>query len=442
MATRAKRGDGPSLFAAAGLDNDAPRPLADKLRPQKLSDVVGQDQLLGPDGALTRMLESNSLGSLIFWGPPGTGKTTVARLLANETELTFVQISAIFSGVADLKKVFDEARARRETGQGTLLFVDEIHRFNRAQQDSFLPYVEDGTVVLVGDRTIRALKLEHWGEDAATDVLSFPTWEPGDPFMPPHLGDIVISLDTAARQAQARGHALEVDLPETLPTATIRVSEQAQTDIATAFAEIDALSEDEKRALKEGRIPEAWAAKPAKLAQKDRDARWTVKYTKARPSADGAKRVDIAIPTFGYKNHVGIDRRHGLIRTWTTTDAARHDGAQLPSLLDRANTGSGVWADTAYRSAKNEAHLAEAGFASRIHRRKPKGKPMPQRTARANAAKSEVRSRVEHVFARQKGPMGLVVRTIGLARAKMKIGLANLVYNMRRMVWLAGPAPA
>jgi putative ATPase len=153
MATRPKRGGGPSLFAAAGLDSDAPRPLADKLRPHKLSDVVGQDQLLGPDGALTRMLDSNSLGSLIFWGPPGTGKTTVARLLAHETSLAFVQISAIFSGVADLKKVFDEARARRETGQGTLLFVDEIHRFNRAQQDSFLPVMEDGTIVLVGATT-------------------------------------------------------------------------------------------------------------------------------------------------------------------------------------------------------------------------------------------------------------------------------------------------
>src|SRR3954447_24758965 len=142
-----------SLFAAAGLDHDAPRPLADKLRPQKLIEVVGQDHLLGPDGALTRMLEAHSLGSLIFWGPPGTGKTTVARLLAHETSLEFVQISAIFSGVADLKKVFDEARARRETGQGTLLFVDEIHRFNRAQQDSFLPVMEDGTVVLIGATT-------------------------------------------------------------------------------------------------------------------------------------------------------------------------------------------------------------------------------------------------------------------------------------------------
>jgi putative ATPase len=143
----------PNLFAAAGLERTAPRPLADKLRPEKLSEVVGQDHLLGPDGALTCMLETRSLGSLIFWGPPGTGKTTVARLLAHATELYFEQISAIFSGVADLKKVFDAARVRRETGQGTLLFVDEIHRFNRAQQDAFLPVMEDGTIVLVGATT-------------------------------------------------------------------------------------------------------------------------------------------------------------------------------------------------------------------------------------------------------------------------------------------------
>src|ERR1700693_723867 len=144
---------GPSLFAASRLDRDAPGPLAAKLRPAQLADVVGQDHLLGPDGALTRMLETRSLGSLVFWGPPGTGKTTVARLLARGTGLPFEQISAIFSGVADLKKFFDAARQRRETGQGTLLFVDEIHRFNRAQQDSFLPVVEDGTIVLVGATT-------------------------------------------------------------------------------------------------------------------------------------------------------------------------------------------------------------------------------------------------------------------------------------------------
>ena len=142
-----------TLFEAAGLEKGAPRPLPDRLRPTKLSEVVGQDQVVGPTGTLTRMLKSGRLPSLILWGPPGSGKTTVARLLANETKLEFEQLSAIFSGVQDLRKAFDRAKARREQGKGTLLFVDEIHRFNRAQQDSFLPHMEDGTITLVGATT-------------------------------------------------------------------------------------------------------------------------------------------------------------------------------------------------------------------------------------------------------------------------------------------------
>src|SRR5665213_1195882 len=197
-------------------------------------------------------------------------------------------------------------------------------------------------------------------------------------------------------------------------------------------------SDAEKREIKAGRIPEAWKDNPAKLAQKDRDARWTVKWSKAKPSDDGSPRVDLAVPAFGYKNHIGIDRRHGLIRTWVATDAARHDGAQLPNLISRANTGSEVFADTAYRSKANEKLLSGQRLVSRIHRRKPKGKPMPRNVARANGAKSRVRSAVEHVFARQKGPMGLVVRTIGIARATVKIGLANIAYKMKRAVWLTG----
>ena len=142
-----------SLFEAAGMDKEGPRPLADRMRPTRLADVVGQDHIVGPDGSLTKMLASGRIPSIILWGPPGTGKTTIARLLAGETGLAFEQMSAVFSGVADLKKAFDQARMRRMQGRGTLLFVDEIHRFNKAQQDSFLPFVEDGTITLVGATT-------------------------------------------------------------------------------------------------------------------------------------------------------------------------------------------------------------------------------------------------------------------------------------------------
>jgi putative ATPase len=135
------------------FEADAPRPLADRLRPKSLGDVVGQDHILGPDGPLSRMIGNGRLASIIFWGPPGTGKTTIARLLAKETELAFAPLSAVFSGVADVRKAVEEARRKRQMGQGTLLFVDEIHRFNRAQQDGFLPFVEDGTVILIGATT-------------------------------------------------------------------------------------------------------------------------------------------------------------------------------------------------------------------------------------------------------------------------------------------------
>jgi putative ATPase len=143
------------LFDTVAKDpiGGAPRPLADRLRPRALSEVIGQAQVLAPDGPLGSMLAAGSLSSLILWGPPGVGKTTIARLLADETDLAFVQISAIFTGVPDLKKVFEAARIRRQNGQGTLLFVDEIHRFNKAQQDGFLPHMEDGTILLVGATT-------------------------------------------------------------------------------------------------------------------------------------------------------------------------------------------------------------------------------------------------------------------------------------------------
>lgn len=142
-----------SLFEAAGLEDDAPRPLADRLRPKTLDEVVGQDHLLKGEGPIARMRAQKRFASIILWGPPGVGKTTIARLLAEESGLEFEPLSAVFSGVADLKKAFDRARARRQAGRGTLLFVDEIHRFNRAQQDGFLPVVEEGIITLVGATT-------------------------------------------------------------------------------------------------------------------------------------------------------------------------------------------------------------------------------------------------------------------------------------------------
>ena len=143
----------PDLFASAGLDENPERPLADRLRPRSLDEVLGQNHLLGPEGPIRRVVNAGRLPSMILWGPPGTGKTTIARLLAEASGYEFEQLSAVFSGVADLKKSFEAAKSRRRSGLSTLLFVDEIHRFNRAQQDGFLPFVEQGVVTLIGATT-------------------------------------------------------------------------------------------------------------------------------------------------------------------------------------------------------------------------------------------------------------------------------------------------
>lgn len=188
---------------------------------------------------------------------------------------------------------------------------------------------------------------------------------------------------------------------------------------------------------RKARVPKDWEAKPAKLRHKDRDARWTIKFTKAKENPGGAKpTLDIAIPAFGYQNHIAIDRKFGFIRGWQATDAATYEGARLrEGRLDATNTAKTVFADTAYRSAANETFMAKHGFVSRIHRKKPKGRPMPEAMRRANNAKSKVRSRIEHVFAEQKARMALFVRTVGIARATTKIGMANLVYNIKRLIF-------
>jgi transposase, IS5 family len=193
---------------------------------------------------------------------------------------------------------------------------------------------------------------------------------------------------------------------------------------------------DEKAAIKAGKkADEIWPDEPARAAQKDTDARWTLKFAKARPMVDGKPGIDIAIPSFGYKSSISICRAFGFIRKGKVTDGARFDGRMLRDVVTNDNTASDVWADTAYRSQANEKWLKQQGRVSRIHRRKPRGKPMPERTAKANAAKSKVRARVEHVFAQQKDKMGLFIRTIGIKRAEAKITLANLAYNMNRLIF-------
>ena len=197
------------------------------------------------------------------------------------------------------------------------------------------------------------------------------------------------------------------------------------------------MSEEEKDTVKSGGIPENWRKHPRKLAQKDRDARWVVKYTKAKsdPAKPDTKRVDIAVPLFGYKDHISIDREHGFIRNYAVTDASRYDGYELSNVLDKDNTASDVWADTAYGSKKNRKMLEDRSLKANIHTRKPKGKPMSERARKANSRRSKIRAFVEHPFAHLKGPMRLFIRTIGIERAKTKIGMANLAYNFRRYIF-------
>ena len=211
------------------------------------------------------------------------------------------------------------------------------------------------------------------------------------------------------------------------------------------------LSDPEKARIKAGATArEIWPDRPAKAAHKDTTARWTVKRGRRKPAtrrdkpeATSERSAEaLLIPMFGYKSHVNVDRRYRLIRRWTVSHAAAHDGARLPGLLDPDAFATPVWADTAYRSKVNEAAIRSAGRRSMVHFKKPKGQPMPELHRRANRARSKVRSSVEHVFAEQKARMGLFIRTVGIARATIKIGLANLAYNMRRLIWLETASPA
>lgn len=196
-------------------------------------------------------------------------------------------------------------------------------------------------------------------------------------------------------------------------------------------------SEDEKEAIKAGKTAqEIWPDKPNKAAQKDTDARWTLKIGgKIRFDAQGKPLPQIALPVFGYKSHIAIDRRFGFIRESAVISASHAHGRMLPWLVTTDNTASDVWADSAYRSQKNEKWLSAKMLVSRIHRRKPAGKTMPQNIARANAAKSSIRAVVEHIFAHQKNRFGLLIRTIGIARAEAKLTLANIAYNFDRLIF-------
>ena len=263
------------------------------------------------------------------------------------------------------------------------------------------------------------------------------------------LGDAVPDANTLwdFREALIRAGALDdlfAELDRAIAAAGYLPRGGQIVDATLVAAPRQRLTGNEKAQIKKGRgAAEIWPEKPAKARQKDVDARWTLQRSRPRARADGAEPTALAVPLFGYKSHVSIDRMHGIVRRQITTDAARHDGGRLcEGLIQRANTARDVWADSAYRSAENEAWLTEHGMRSRVHRKKPRGRPMPRPTRRANARRAAVRARIEHVFAHQKARMGLVIRTVGIARARAAVTLANMAY-MTRWRWLEGrPAPA
>lgn len=193
------------------------------------------------------------------------------------------------------------------------------------------------------------------------------------------------------------------------------------------------MTKAEKADIKAGKVPESWKNNPSQLCQKDRDARWMVKSTNAPQDSHVA---DLGVPYFGYKNHISMDKRHRFIRKYAITAANAYDGHLLPEIIDPHNTSSDVWGDKAYRTQENEKFLKDSGYRSQLHRKKPKGKSMPQHWARANSRKSKVRSSVEHVFAGLKTRIQLFIRTIGIQRACIKVGLANLAYNVQRLVYM------
>ncbi|MEO5338855.1 MAG: IS5 family transposase [Magnetospirillum sp. WYHS-4] len=317
------------------------------------------------------------------------------------------------------RPVLDEALGPRDAGKGGRPPFDAVLKFRMLVLQALHGLSLDQTEYLVRDRLSWMRFCGLGPGDAVPDANTL--WDFREALITAKALDALFGrLDRAITEAgylPMSGQIIDATLVST--------PRQRNTD-------------GEKEQIKAGKAArEIWPEKPAKARQKDVDARWTVKFSKAKPAPDGTERPDIAIPTFGYKAHISIDRRHGVIRRHLVTDAAAHDGARLrEGLIDPNNTASEVWADTAYRSRANEDYLRGIGKVSRIHVKKPKGKPMSKRTSQANARKSAVRSRVEHPFAVLKGPMRLAVRTIGLVRAESAITFAAMAYNMKRWCWL------